>query len=591
MATVYLAHDLRHDRPVALKVLHPELAAVARPRALPARDPARRPPAASPHPHRARLGRGRRASSGSPCRTSRARACATGSGASGSSRSTTRSGSPARRREALDYAHQHGVVHRDIKPENILLTGDGTTLVADFGIARALGGRRRAAHRDRARDRHAGLHEPGAGRGRHARSTPGPTSTRSARALRDAGRRAAVHRRRPRRRSIAQAAHRAGAERPAAAAGGAGGGGPGGPEGAGAGRRRTGSPRRRSSPGRWRQPRRTAPVPTRSRRGATRADRPRSAAIPPRCDSAAPVAGPRSASASCSASACCSAGSARHGDGEPDAAGGAKLLAVLPFENLGDADDEYFADGITDEVRGKLAALPGLQVTASRSAAEYKRATKDRRRSRASWAWTTCWSGKVRWEKGAGGQSRVRVSPELIQVRAPARPSGSSRSTRRSPTSSRCRPTSRAGWRRRSTWRSAPGEKETLAERPTRNLAAYDAYLKGEEVSLGLASIRSGHAPARAGLLRAGHRARLDFRRSPGPSAGALTPCSTPTASPTLPSRQAALDSAERARALAPEPARRVSRAWRSTIAASPNDAPRPLEQARAGAQDRARQT
>jgi tetratricopeptide (TPR) repeat protein len=42
--------------------------------------------------------------------------------------------------QALQYAHEHDVLHRDIKPENILLTQDGNTLVADFGVARALVG-------------------------------------------------------------------------------------------------------------------------------------------------------------------------------------------------------------------------------------------------------------------------------------------------------------------------------------------------------------------------------------------------------------------------------------------------------------------
>ena len=136
MATVYLAQDLKHDRPVALKVLHPELAATLGPERF-LREV--KLTARLQHPHilpvfdsgeaggqlwyampyvegeslRARLARERQLPLDDALRIT------------------------CNVLAALSYAHSHGVIHRDIKPENILLEGD-EAVVADFGVARAI---------------------------------------------------------------------------------------------------------------------------------------------------------------------------------------------------------------------------------------------------------------------------------------------------------------------------------------------------------------------------------------------------------------------------------------------------------------------
>ncbi len=136
MATVYLAHDVRHDRKVAVKVLKPELAAMIggerflteikttanlqHPHILPLFDSGSAEsflyyvmPYIEGESLRGRLNRERQLGVEESLRITRDVA------------------------DALDYAHRQGVIHRDIKPENILLH-DGRPVVADFGIALAI---------------------------------------------------------------------------------------------------------------------------------------------------------------------------------------------------------------------------------------------------------------------------------------------------------------------------------------------------------------------------------------------------------------------------------------------------------------------
>ncbi len=137
MATVYLAHDVRHGRDVALKLLRPELAEslgrdrflreiqlvakLSHPHILPLHDSGNVGgalfyvmPNVEGHSLRDRLETQRQLPVEEAVRIA-----------------TEVAG-------ALDHAHRHGVIHRDIKPENIMLQ-DGHALVADFGIGKILG--------------------------------------------------------------------------------------------------------------------------------------------------------------------------------------------------------------------------------------------------------------------------------------------------------------------------------------------------------------------------------------------------------------------------------------------------------------------
>jgi TolB-like protein len=90
-------------------------------------------------------------------------------------------------------------------------------------------------------------------------------------------------------------------------------------------------------------------------------------------------------------------------------------LAVLPFTNAGVRQDEHFALGVTDEIRGRLAKLAGLQVIASASADRFRDSARLQEVGRQLGAQYLL-VGKVRREPRVNGASRVHISPELIQV-------------------------------------------------------------------------------------------------------------------------------------------------------------------------------
>jgi serine/threonine-protein kinase len=476
MATVFLAHDLKHDRSVALKVLHPELAI-----ALGAERFQReiRLAARLQHPHiltvldsgdagghlwftmpfvegeslRARLNRERQLAI----------------------EDAVRIGTEAAR--ALDYAHTHGVVHRDVKPENILLTADGTTLVADFGIARALGG-------DDPR-----LTETGMSVG-----TPTYMSPEQAAGERGVDGRSDVY-------SLGCVLYEAIAGEPPFT----------GPTAQIVLMRRfTDVPRplhevRDTVPPVVEQAVFKALARSPADRFATAGQFAHALHAMVATPAATPLVTAAAAAAVAAAPALVTPTSAprrrapvalislglgfllgigglfawRHGQQSESAA--VKRVAVLPFENVGEAADAYFADGVSDALRGKLASVPGLQVTARSSTVSYAKTDKPMQVIGRELGVDYLLTGTVRWAKSKDGTSRVEVSPELVEVTPGKTPRSRWQQPFVASITDVFQVQADVASRVADALDVAMGDstRAQLATRPTRSIPAYDAYLRG----------------------------------------------------------------------------------------------------------------
>jgi len=91
-------------------------------------------------------------------------------------------------------------------------------------------------------------------------------------------------------------------------------------------------------------------------------------------------------------------------------------VAVLPFENLGPAEDEYFADGITDEVVVRLSRIGGLTVLARQSAMRYKGSDLPPTAIAGELGVEYLLAATVSWDRRADGGARVRVRPQLVRA-------------------------------------------------------------------------------------------------------------------------------------------------------------------------------
>jgi serine/threonine-protein kinase len=472
MATVFLAHDLRHKRPVALKVLHPELAQTLGPERFQREIET---VARLQHPHILTVHDSGQAAGqlwftmpfveGESLRDRLRREPQLP--VEVALRITTDAA------RALQYAHDHGVIHRDIKPENLLLTKDGSTLVADFGIARAM-----SAGDDR-------LTGTGLSVG-----TPTYMSPEQAVGDRHLDARTDVY-------SLGTVLYEMLAGDPPFT-------------GATAqtviAKRLSGQvPRlhhvRPSVPEHVEQAVSQALAPVAADRYASAAEFARAllptTATSTRWSAAADAGARRRISVAATTLALgfliglgvlfAWRRSHMH-TGEPV---GAKLLAVLPFENLGDSSQAYFADGVGDEVRGKLSQVEGLAVIARASSNEYRHTSKPLAQIARELGVEYLLTATVRWDKHPDGTSEVRVSPELVRVTPDSPPRTKWQQGFDAALTNVFQVQTDIASQVAQALNVALGDsaQHELAVRPTQSLPAYDAFLRGEAATRGMTTL------------------------------------------------------------------------------------------------------
>ncbi|MGB5658455.1 MAG: serine/threonine-protein kinase, partial [Thermoanaerobaculia bacterium] len=152
-------------------------------------------------------------------------------------------------------------------------------------------------------------------------------------------------------------------------------------------------------------------------------------------------------------------------------------IVVLPFQNRGASEDEYFADGMSEEITTRLAGVSGLRVVSSSSAMQYKENRPPLEQIAEELDVDYVLDGSVRWARGDDG-SHVRITPQLVRIDDDAQVWAESYDRVIEDVFEMQAEIASEVVAQLGVTLLEP-EREQLGTKPTENLEAYQAYLRG----------------------------------------------------------------------------------------------------------------